>query len=275
MIASEPGRPPFQLLTIGPFDRAAVRCSLTSEVPARSAEIDELIDAAWQARTKEASTRGQLLFNGPLCRMLDWEVVGGVLTIRFGRTDYRALVGTNIAHPTVPAAFRSDGCGVCSTIETSDGFLLVQRRSDRVFEHPGRFHVVGGSLEPRDDSHGPHADPFRVMEREIEEELGAGRDQIAAMSCLGLARDGFTLKPEILLKTRLTIPMAELAGATSDEHAELIWIRADSASINGWLATHWERVAPAGLACLVAHVACDFAAGLAASWTTPRQGRST
>lgn len=270
MNQSHNGQPAFQLLVVGPWERANVRCTLSDIPMARNEETERMIAEAWDERAQRAQERGQLFFAGPMCGLRDWTVTGDMLDLSFGITDYREFVGTNISHPEIASRFGDDflsnGSGVCSTIETTDGQLVLHRRSDRVFEHPGMLHFCGGSLEPVDTPAGLGADPFAVMTKEIEEEMEISPDAIAEMSCLGVAKDGVSLKPDVLLRTRLSISAAEVTALSGEEHSELVIVPADGPSMIAWLTEHWDEIAPAGQALLAAYMACNFASGIASTW---------
>jgi hypothetical protein len=68
------------------------------------------------------------------------------------------------------------------------------------------------------------------------------------------------------MHTRLSVQASEIMAHSGEEHSSLELIPADPISLNAWLTEHWDSIAPAGLACLVAYTACTFAAGIAASW---------
>lgn len=237
---------------------------------ARNDETERLIAEAWDERSRLATERGQILFPGPMCRFTGWSIQDGTLLLAFGRTDYRELVGTNILHPEIAARFGDDylsnGTGVCTVVETSDGVLIAHRRSGRVFEYPGLIDVCGGALEPIEDGDGLIVDPFESIAREIEEELAIPRAAIAEITCLGVARDGRTLKPEVLMRTRLSIPAERVPALDDVEHLTRFMVPNEPASLAEWLAMHWDEITPASLACLVAHAACAFATGVAALW---------
>lgn len=225
-------------------------------------ETRQLIAAAWERRSAGATAGGQLLFAGPLARLLGWSVADGALHLAFGRTDYRELVGTNLTHPEIADRFGadhlSDGTGVCTVIRTADARIVLQRRNGRVFEHPGALHVCAGSLEPMTGDGHDGVDPFAMIRREIGEEFGLGDGLIVGLRCLGLARSGRERKPELLVETTLSIDSTELAGRSGPEHAELVAVADEPGAIGGYLSTHWREIAPAGLACLTAYTACRF-----------------
>lgn len=262
--------PAFQLLAAGPWSQDDVRCTLVAEPMCRNAETERLIAEAWDKRARFARERGQLFFPGPMCGLRAWVVDGEALELRFGLTDYREFVGTNVAHPEFATrfgeAYLSNGAGVCTVIETTDAQLVLHRRSNRVFEHPGRLHFCGGALEPVETATGLVADPFAVMRNELWEEMDLPPAAIAEMRCLGLARDGVTLKPEVLLQTRLAISSAQITATTSAEYSALVFVPVAGPSLNAWLQQHWDEIAPAGQALLAAYLACSFAAAFSAAW---------
>ncbi len=261
---------PFHLLVLGPFNRTDVVCTFSTKRMSTNPETEALVEEAWQSRIAAARTRGQSLFPGPMCRFERWSVVDGQLQINFGLTDYREFVGTNIVNPTIQTsfgeAFLANGTGVCSILLTADNQIIIQRRSQSVFEHPGMLNFCGGSLNPVAKDGVSRADPFEVMTVEFEEELGIDRHQIVEMRCLGLSRDAVTLKPDVLLLTSVEVPASSILSRVGDEHSELIAIANDPISLHSWVGEHWNEMAPSGLASLVAHIACMFATGMASAW---------
>jgi hypothetical protein len=96
---------PFHLLVLGPFDPERVEITLSADRRPAHPEVDALIEAAWSDRLAAATARGQHLFPGPMCALRSWSVCEGALAMRFGLTDYREFVGTNVAHPEVGDRF--------------------------------------------------------------------------------------------------------------------------------------------------------------------------
>jgi hypothetical protein len=270
MTAHDPLKPAFHLLMIGHWSRDKVECRLSDEPMARNAETERLIAEAWDEHARRAAERGQLFFAGAMCGLRDWTVNSDALHLQFGLTDYREFVGTNVVHPEFAERFGeeylSNGAGVCSTIETTDGQLVLHRRSEQVFEHPGMLHFCGGSLEPVEGPDGLMADPFAVMTREIDEEMEIPAAAIAEISCLGLARDGHSLKPDVLLRTRLSIAADEVTALSGAEHSELVVVPTDGPSLSAWVTEHWNEIAPAGQALFAAYMACNVASGFDAAW---------
>jgi len=261
---------PFHVLVLGPFKRSDVVCTFSLDRMSTNPETEQLIEQAWQTRLALAEERGQSLFAGPMCRFEGWTVENGQLLVNFGLTDYREFVGTNIANPAIQSRFGepflANGTGVCSILLTSDNQIVIQRRSQSVFEHPGMLNFCGGSLNPVANDGNSRADPFEVMTVEFEEELGIERSQITEIRCLGLSRDAVTLKPDVLLLTAVMAPAASILSRVGEEHSELIAIPNDPVSLHSWLGEHWNEIAPSGLASMVAHIACMFAGGMASSW---------
>lgn len=259
---------PFDLLVLGPFPRDRVVTRFDGPAMPSSPEIKRLIDAAWSRHVHESAELGQMLFIGQMARLTAWSVHDGTLEITFGPTDYRQFVGTNLTHPEIAATNGDDalanGTGITTVLRTSDGQLVVHRRSQRVFECPGCLDLCGGSLEPV----GGVVDPFTRMEIELQEEMAIEREAIAAMRCLGLSRDGRTRKPEVLLETTIALTAADLAIASGEEFDELVRVPDDLNALSAWMSEWWSEIAPAGLAALTAYAATQFSSAIGSLWSS-------
>src|SRR5262249_13698340 len=153
-------------------------------------EVECQIAETWTAATIEAAARGRELFPGAMTRLFGWSADDSTLTLDLGSTDYRTFVGTNLRHPELASMYGREALanppGVSAAVVTSDGRIVVQRRSEQVFEYPGYFHVCGGNVEPADVV-GPTAPGvFASARRELAEELGIAAGEILDLVCLGL-----------------------------------------------------------------------------------------
>jgi len=247
---------PYEVLVQGYFAESEVTIDWTSDAMKSNPETERLIEEAWSAREAEARKNNQLLFPGTLYRLADWSEAGGTLNIVFGFTDYKDLVGTNLCHPEIAeeygTEYLSNGTAACSVVITTDHKLVVQQRSDRMYEHPGKYHVCGGNLEP--DEGGPkYLSPFSIMKRELWEELGIEPKYIADMHCLGLVKDGHTLKPEMIFETLLRVPADDIARGKGPEHKQLLLINESASELLEFLTRNIDQFVPVGLACLVTY----------------------
>jgi hypothetical protein len=136
-------------------------------------------------------------------------------------------------------------------VVTNGGQLIVQRRSEHVFEYPGFFHVCGGNVEPVDVA-GPDAPGvFATVRRELAEEYGIGSPEIVELICLGLAENRESLKPDLLFEAKVSLPAAAFASIRNTEYSEIVVIGGED-ELTAFLIRHAARFSPAGLACLLA-----------------------
>ena len=262
--------PPFSIAVAGPFRPDQFVSEMTDERRPAIPEVDALIAEAWEERLTLAATRGQQLWAGPMCRLVSWRAEAGALHLRFGPTDYRELVGTNVANPHLAERYGaqalSNGCGVCGIVRTADGLLILQHRSGAVFESPGLVGPCGGQIEPIETSNGPRVDPVATIRRELEEELGIDAEGIEVITCLGLGHATATCKPEIVFLITTSLTWDELRDRRHEEHHELVALADTPETVARSLKVEWERYAPPGLLALTLREVTRFGEGLAAAW---------
>ncbi|XP_070577868.1 uridine diphosphate glucose pyrophosphatase NUDT22-like isoform X2 [Ptychodera flava] len=116
------------------------------------------IELIW-ARRREKNPR---LFNGSKFRLHSSDVQNGTVTLNMGLTCYKDYLGTNWAPDAKTLhhlgkrdfdnsqAYLSDPAGVGAMVQTSDGYVIFIRRSDKVGEAPGLWDVPGGHPEPQE-----------------------------------------------------------------------------------------------------------------------------
>ena len=261
--------PPFTVEVAGPFRLDQIR-EVWTDVERRSTpEIEAVIAEAWDARLAEAESRGAMLWSAPMARLVDWRVDAGELTVRLGPTTYRDFVGTNVANPWLADRYGpdyiSDGCGVSALVRTADGQLILQRRSQAVFEFPGRIAPCGGALEPC-----PPGNPATTLaaqaRREVHEELGLPPDTLGAMTLLGIGRTTDRHKPELVFLAQANALWSDLRDRRHEEHTALVAVEDIPTTVAATLRDAWHDYAPPGLLALTLHEICRFATQLAASW---------
>ena len=207
------GMAPVTWLARGDWGPAQVEAELAAQPFAASQEVQRLADADWDIALIEASRLGRTLFDGPLLRCDEFTVDGERLRLRLSRTAYRMFWGTNVRRPDLPDRDRADPLGTSAVIETSDGFLVLGRRSPRMALHPNRIHPFGGCVEP---PRGGQPDVFSEIAREIAEEChltGCG------LRLRALVRDPDLRQPELLFTATTPLVRAEvLARIDPEEH---------------------------------------------------------
>jgi 8-oxo-dGTP pyrophosphatase MutT (NUDIX family) len=178
------------------------------------------IDSLWEQKLAIAHKKGIPLFDAPLFRFIEAESKSdGTLYLMLGDTGYKEYVTTRV--PEFAQGRRREELGnalsVCSVVETSDGYILLDKRQG-VDVYVGRYHVIGGFFErDRDSTGGKQPDPFGAICREIREETGIQQSDIREQFCLGVVYDTATPHAEMCFLTHLTIPLAEVHRRVPEE----------------------------------------------------------
>ncbi|GCE26623.1 hypothetical protein KDA_21070 [Dictyobacter alpinus] len=183
----------------------------------QQASMDEL----WQQKLQQAQQQQRLLFDAPLYRFIDAQSgASNTLALMLGDTSYKEYV---LTRETSFTQGRSRGelgnpLSVCSVVETSDGFILLEQRQG-VDVYVGRYHVIGGFFERGlDTTEHQLPDPFAAMQREILEETGIQATDIREQICLGLVYDLATPHAELCFLTRLHIPLTMVLQRKPEDH---------------------------------------------------------
>lgn len=261
--------PPFTIEVAGPFRLDQVHAVWTAVERRTTPAIEAVVTEAWDARLAEAKARGGMLWSAPMARLIDWAVEAGELTVRLGPTTYRDFVSTNVANPWIAERYGlthlSDGCGVSALIRTADGQLVLQRRSEAVFEFPGLIAACGGALEPLTPSDPSTALPVQAR-REVREELGIPDESLGAITLLGIGRTTDRHKPELVYLADTTKTWPDLRDRHHEEHASLVALEDTAEDVAATLRDAWDRYAPPGLMALTLREICRFATLLESSW---------
>lgn len=215
-------------------------------------EFAGIIEDEWGRRLREAEERGGVLFDGPLARLDGWDLRGNYLHISLRRTSYKVFVGTNLRDPGLPANKRADPVGNSVLIVTSDNKIILGRRSETVYGHPGWIHCLGGHIEPERDAVGMKIDTFASMAAEIVEELDIEREDISEIICLGLIINKESKQPEQIFYVGTGKSSEELKPRGS-EHSGLVAVGNDAASIDEFLRKEKGDVVPVAAGALRAY----------------------
>jgi 8-oxo-dGTP pyrophosphatase MutT (NUDIX family) len=246
---------PFKLLLTGSYRAPALRIRWSNRRRTPIPEVAHLIAETWTTARAEAARHGRDLFPGAMTRLRGWSAVDATLTLDLGPTDYREFVGTNLRHPELADRFGraslANPLGVSVAVVTSDGHLIVQRRSEQVFEYPGFFHVCGGNVEPADVAGRVAPGVFATVRRELDEEFGIAPGDVLDLICLGLAENRAILKPDLLVAASVALPADAFVSSRHPEFSALTVIEGAEA-LAAFLVEHATETSPAGLACLFA-----------------------
>ncbi len=251
---------PFFLDAVGPYGPSQVRATWREEVRPTAAQVEEAIDVFWQRHTARAKAEGFGLWDGPLCRLIEYHAGPDGLVLVLGPTCYRDFLGTNLynAHfrythgPEVLAS----PVGVSAIVMIQSQYLLLGRRSKVVAYHPDRIHPFGGCAEP---AAGPGAaDMFESVAAELREEVGLAAEQVHQPVCLGLVRDKHIVQPELLFDVPVSasvdeIRMAVTEAVNSAEHTDILIVRDHPASVVNFMQLKLAELTPVALAGLLLH----------------------
>ncbi len=223
--------------------------------------LDLAISQTWDAETAIAREFNRTMFNGKLVRLIRCLEHADSLHVELGPTDYRDFIGTNLhnlamAWPLGPE-FLSNALGVSATIITSDGFLALGRRSERVASHMGCLHPFGGMLEQADQKAEGTCDLFGSVRREACEELGLQPGEIRDITLVGLARDHKLMQPELIFDVQIKLTKSQLIerfdpGLSHGEHERIEVVRDEPDCLLPFL-EHTPSVTPIAQAAVLIH----------------------
>jgi 8-oxo-dGTP pyrophosphatase MutT (NUDIX family) len=192
------------------------------------------MDRVWEERLAIAREHGARLFDGDIFRFVDASPrADGALHVLVGATGYKEYVATRMPEFARSHDRRELGnaLAVCSVIETSDGFILLERRPGTSV-YAGRYHVIGGFFE-RDRDMGERPDAFGAIRREIREETGIQAADIREQYCLGLVYDLALSHAEFCFVTLLHITLDEVLHQRTPEDDEVAQLHTLSMSDEG------------------------------------------
>jgi 8-oxo-dGTP pyrophosphatase MutT (NUDIX family) len=211
------------------------------------------MDTYWQQKLTIAKERGTRLFDAPLFRFIyATSHPGGNLHIMLGDTGYKEYVTTRVpefAHGRSRQEL-GNALAVCSVIETSDDYILLEKRQG-VDVYVGRYHVIGGFFERNLDTVTGTAqpDPFAAMCREIREETGIQSADIAEQYCLGAIYDLETPHGELAFLTRLAISLDEVLHHRTpgdDEVKQLLALKVTAESLREFIVYNHGNISSTG-----------------------------
>ncbi len=203
------------------------------------------------------------LFNGALAQLDGFSFDSAALTLRLSATDYRAFLyhqsQREKSQPASGEGFGSQALGISAVVRTSDGFLVLMKRSDRVGEYPNCLDVFGGHIDPIAHQTKGKPDPCKAIGAELEEELGVHAEEIAPVKVFGLIRNLENGKPELIFAAPLSLNSDELADRAKNaadrfEFSELLFLPDQKASLASFLKNHTHDFSPSGFGSLLLYL---------------------
>jgi len=220
-------------------------------------KIDETMETLWQSKVKENNR----LFNQSKFRFESASNTDSKINLILGVTDYKETFCTNHLpssdhirqygadnYNDKHACF-GDALGVGGVVVTSDGFLVLQKRSDWVAESKGCYDTPGGHAEPEEllKKFNANSDPYRsdpklfgdevVYEifhsivREVRDEVNIPESSLSWPVLLGINRNKtYGYKPGMIFYLTCSLCKAEVerlylqGGLETDESTEIKFI---------------------------------------------------
>ena len=127
--------------------------------------IQAWMDTLWQQKLAVAREKDFRLYDSQLFRLVSAvSETDGRLHLVLGDTSYKEYVTTREEEFAQGRARRELGnaLSVCSVVETSDGYILLEKRQG-VDVYAGRYHVIGGFFERGIDTAAAQPDPFAAI----------------------------------------------------------------------------------------------------------------
>jgi 8-oxo-dGTP pyrophosphatase MutT (NUDIX family) len=190
--------------------------------------VEEVRKSTWAA----VCAKRPAAFDGSLLRMASYWVDGERLSIAASRTRFSAYVATR--HPAFaseyPDADRADPLGLTAIVLTTDGNVIVTKRSLLADQNPGGLYLIGGYAEPGESD--GRVDLFNEIAREVEEEIAVRDVSRSEAIAIGLAYDPVFCHPELFLLMPSKSTAADiLSGADAapdrNEASELLFYSVD------------------------------------------------
>ena len=254
----------FEILDRGLFkpDQLQITYDPTLTMPMTPA-IQEELDRMWQQQLAQARVENFRLYDAELFRLISVAAGSdGMLHLVVSDTSYKAYSTTRIAEFARSRTRQelANPLAVCSVVETTDGFILYERRQ-KTAVHQDRYHVIAGFFErERDRDVTGKPDPFAAMCRELREETGITPQDIQEQYCLGAVYDIINPHGELCFVTRLAISLAEVRTRVpeDDEIQQLLALQVTAESLQHFLLSNHGNISATGEPNLLMYGAMRF-----------------
>ncbi|XP_071833724.1 uridine diphosphate glucose pyrophosphatase NUDT22-like [Apostichopus japonicus] len=238
------------------------------------------VDQIWKQRVQQ----NPHLFDASKFRYHSMQVQNGCTHLRLGITSYKDFLGTNWAPDAKELAeigkdqcgntqaFMSDALGVGNFTETSDGYVVFIRRSQRVGEAQGLLDFPGGHPEPAEIPGGssqadliniPSLSPNDVLVefyestlREIRDEINIPLNLLSEPRLMGVAANHVSSKRpsaefyvRCALGKRDVLHLYNQGGAEADESSNIIFVPVEDIR-NIEESMMWKEMAPSAKGCM-------------------------
>ncbi|HPY95696.1 MAG TPA: NUDIX hydrolase [Candidatus Cloacimonadota bacterium] len=208
--------------------------------------IQAMIEKEWAIVSKN----NPHIYDGECYSLIDAEILNNLLICSVQECSYRDFIGTNIKNieKIKDTSLLANALAACVIIKTADDCIVVGKRSELLAENKSEWHIIGGTLESKDNK--PES-PFELIIKEINEELGVPEKHVQNLHCIGMGRAFHNYKPEFLMACDTSLSNSQVANLYQNashkyEHDCIEFIK--PADINQFVMKN--RFSPIGLAAL-------------------------
>jgi 8-oxo-dGTP pyrophosphatase MutT (NUDIX family) len=233
------------LLVIGSWRHGQVHTKQTNSTRLITPHIESQIARRWDDAIKSPAI---CLFDGPMCRLEDFNATPDRLELALSQTSYRIFFGTNMSSKVAQMNRRccANPLGVSAGLISGDGRIIFGHRSSTVAYYPNRIHPFAGTFEPQDQ-----ANVFAAVRRELKEELALDETSVLENVCAGLVEDQALCQPELVFIARTRLFAHQLQRQLDPAEHRTLWsIRADASAIDQAL-TDTSPMTPVAVATLL------------------------
>ncbi len=216
------------------FSREDIVFETSKELKHYPEHIKQLIEDTWEKLQQSTPNPEKYLYNGIVYSLCDYKLLNDKLVLKVQPTDYKSYIGTNIQNIKIIKDKNNlaNILAACVVPITSDDYCIVGKRSNKLAEGTAQWHVVGGTVESKDDNLLEPEHPYDLILKELKEEINVSENQINDLVCTGFGLSIYNNKPEFLFKARLSIGIEQLRSIINlakdyDEHSEYRYIKTD------------------------------------------------
>ena len=248
---------PYRFLCVGQWAPQQVAANFTDRLYKFPGDHAAFARTYWQSLKSEHLNK--YLFNGDLFRLDTFSATSDHLRLELSQTCYRDQIYSN-EHTTSLVNLYDEkaptwGVGISALIVTTDGFIPIIRRSDKVQDGSGKLDVIGGHADPARHLCINKVDLFAAISDEIKDELNLGISQFSIESCCGIALVLPTLKPEIVFigystQTMKQIEQEAYHSPEAYEFTNIFGVKATAPELKKFIQKNSIDLTPSAHACL-------------------------
>lgn len=183
-------------------------------------------------------------YDNKLLRLNSWSNENNNLKLNINTTHYSNYIGTRDPKfkKVYPDGNRADPIGMTIIPITSDGNIIITKRSANMEQNPNKLYFCGGYSEPNFDEEGK-INFMNESLREVNEELGI--DKVLYFNFIGLAYDPVYCHPELFSTAILDINKDDIIdywarAKDRDESEELLFLPVDNIENDGFYSFELE-----------------------------------